>query len=163
MKLPFEKHKGIHPGLILAHELQKRGLVQRQFARSVDEHPQTFNAIAKGKRKLTPALSFKIDDALQLEQGTMLFMQTFYEIAEYNRQQELSGPKLSDQLRPGLFWDTDMEHIDWKLQSSAIIRRVYERGNTEEQQAVQAYYGNKLIQKALNLTNSPTNKLHTQK
>ncbi|ASS49405.1 MAG: hypothetical protein A3D31_03215 [Candidatus Fluviicola riflensis] len=149
MKLAFEKYKGIHPGFILEHELKKRGIVKRQFAHSVNEHPQTFQAITKGQRKLPLELSFRIDEALNLEQGTMLFMQTFYEIAEYNKQHELSKPKIFHKLRPGLFWDTDINQIDWNKQSTAIIKRVFERGNKEEQQAIREYYGDRLVKKAL--------------
>lgn len=149
MKMAFEKYKGIHPGLILEHELKKRGLVKRQFALSVYEHPQTFQAITKGKRKLTPELSFRIDKALDLEQGTMLFMQAFYEIAEYNKQHELSMPKSFHKLRLGLFWDTDFKQIDWNKHANAIIRRVFERGNEEEQQLMNDHYGKTFVKKAL--------------
>jgi plasmid maintenance system antidote protein VapI len=149
MKLAFEQYKGIHPGLILEHELKKRGIVKRQFAHSVNEHPQTFQAITKGQRKLPLELSFRIDDALNLEQGTMLFMQTFYEIAEHNKRHELFKPILLNRLRQGLFWDTDINQIDWNKQSNAIIRRVYERGNEEEQQAIREYYGDRVVKKAL--------------
>lgn len=149
MKMAFEKYKGIHPGLILEHELKKRGLVKRQFALSVHEHPQTFQAITKGKRKLTPDLSFRIDKALDLEQGTMLFMQAYHEISEYNKQHELSMPKSFHKLRLGLFWDTDFKQIDWNKHANAIIRRVFERGNEEEQQLMKDHYGKTLVKKAL--------------
>lgn len=147
MKLAFEKYKGIHPGLILEHELKKRGISKRQFAASVEEHPQTFSAITKGKRKLTPALSFKIDKALEVAQGTMLFMQAYYEMAEYNRQTEPNiSSSIKTKIRPGLFWDTDFQSIDWKSQANAIIRRVYDRGNDYEKQVVSEHYGHKLVQ-----------------
>lgn len=149
VKLVFEQYKGIHPGFILEHELKKRGIVKRQFAHSVNEHPQTFQAITKGQRKLPLELSFRIDEALNLEQGTMLFMQTFYEIAEYNKRHELLKPIIFNKLRPGLFWDTDINQIDWDKQSKAVIRRVYERGNEEERQAVREYYGDHLVKIAL--------------
>ena len=49
----YEKYKGIHPGIILDRELKKRSIKQRPFALSLDEHPQTFNAITKGKRGIS--------------------------------------------------------------------------------------------------------------
>jgi plasmid maintenance system antidote protein VapI len=49
MKREYEKYKGIHPGAVLERELDKRNLAQRPFAQSLFEHPQTINAIIKGK------------------------------------------------------------------------------------------------------------------
>ena len=46
------KYKGIHPGIVLKRELKKRSIKQRPFAMSIQEHPQTLNAITKGKRNL---------------------------------------------------------------------------------------------------------------
>ena len=150
MKLAFDKYKGIHPGLILEHELKKRGIAKRQFALSVEEHPQTFNAIIKGKRKLTSELAFKIDEALKLKLGTMVVMQTHYEIAEHKRKQnELSKPIFINTLRQGLFWDTDIKRIDWNKQANAIIRRVFERGNDKEKEVIKDHYGTGIIKKAL--------------
>ncbi len=41
MKQKIEILKGIHPGKIIARELQKRGISQRAFAASIGEHSQT--------------------------------------------------------------------------------------------------------------------------
>jgi hypothetical protein len=35
-------------------------------------------------------------------------------------------------LRKALFWDTAIETINWRKQSKAIIKRVFERGNEVE-------------------------------
>ncbi|MBW8200280.1 hypothetical protein [Flagellimonas abyssi] len=51
-----EKYKGIHQGLILERELKKKSLKQRPFALSINEHPQTINAIVKGRRGKQKAL-----------------------------------------------------------------------------------------------------------
>lgn len=69
MNIYIEKYKGIHPGIILEREFKKRGLQQRPFALSIGEHPQTLNAITKGKRKLNTALALKIEEKLGLEEG----------------------------------------------------------------------------------------------
>lgn len=50
MKTEIEKYKGIHPGLILEHELKKRKIAKNQFASAIDQHRQTLNAITKGRR-----------------------------------------------------------------------------------------------------------------
>jgi len=49
--MQFEKYKGILPEIVLARELEKRSIRQRPFCLSLQEHPQTFNAVIKGKRR----------------------------------------------------------------------------------------------------------------
>ena len=80
MNREFEKYKGIHPGAILGRELDKRNLSQRPFALSLMEHPQTINAIIQGKRDMNTAIALKIESALDLEEGTLLVLQTYYDI-----------------------------------------------------------------------------------
>ena len=62
MNILIGKYKGIHPGIILEPLLKKKGISQRPFALSIGEHPQTINAITKGRRKLYIALALKIED-----------------------------------------------------------------------------------------------------
>ncbi|NGY37165.1 hypothetical protein FQU23_006510 [Flavobacterium sp. XN-5] len=40
--------KGIHAGKMVGRELKKRNINKRQFALSIDVHPQTLGAIIKG-------------------------------------------------------------------------------------------------------------------
>ena len=141
MDTAIEKYKGIHPGLILERELKKRSLKKGPFALSLQEYPQTLNSITKGLRGLTPALSIKIDKALGLEEGTMLLLQAYYEIKrEQQKDTALERPDLSV-LRKTLFWDTDINKIDWKQQYKAVIQRVFERGNDSEKNEILRFYG----------------------
>ncbi len=112
MKTYIEKYKGIHPGIILERELKKRALHQRPFALSIDEHPQTLNAITKGKRKLNTSLALKIEEKLDLEEGTLVLLQTYYDIKEEKSKIKQIAPNLAI-LRKSLFWDTDSNKIDW--------------------------------------------------
>lgn len=137
----FQKYRGIHPGAVIDRELKKRNLSQRSFAISLPEHPQSFNAIIKGKRKLNIRLALKIEHALGLEEGTLLMLQMFYDINEEKRK-EASGyhPDFSI-LRMNLFWDADIHSIDWDKHAKAVIKRVFERGNTSEKEEIIRFYG----------------------
>lgn len=107
----FEKYKGIHPGLVIARELEKRAIKQRPFALSIGEHPQTFNAITKGRRDLNTSIALKIEKELGLEEGTLLILQVYYDIRVAKQKMESDKPDLS-LLRRSLFWDTDINTID---------------------------------------------------
>lgn len=80
MEASLEQFKGIHPGMILERELKKRKLKKGPFALSLQIYPQTINEITKGRRGLTPAMALRIDEALGLEDGTMLVLQAYHEI-----------------------------------------------------------------------------------
>lgn len=141
--------KGIHPGLILARELEQRHLKKGQFALSLKEFPQTLVSITKGKRKMNTALALKIEKALGLEEGYFMILQMYYDIEMEKRKRHSEQPDLT-KLRPVLFWDTKMETINWTKQKRAVIKRVFERGNTLEKEEITRFYGEKTINDILN-------------
>ena len=140
----FLKYKGIHPGIVIKRELKKRSIKQRPFAISIKEHPQTLNAITNGNRNLNTALALKIEDKLGLEEGTLAILQTYYEIDKEKEKLGSKKPNLS-LLRKSLFWDTDIDQIDWQKQSKAVIRRVFERGNETEKNEILRFYGREKV------------------
>lgn len=145
METSMEKYKGIHPGIILDRELKKRKLKKGPFALALPEYPQTITAITKGRRALTTEISLKIDKALGFEEGTMYLLQAYYNIMlEIKKEQSKDRPDLS-LLRKTLFWDTDMEKLDWQKQYVSIIKRIFERGNEQEKKVVFDFYGKQKI------------------
>lgn len=144
----IEKFKGIHPGIILERELKKRSLLQRPFALSIGEHPQTLNAITKGKRNLNTGIALKIESKLGLEEGTLALLQTYYDIHEEKKKLKQNTPNLSI-LRKSLFWDTDINQIDWNKQNKAIIQRIFERGNKHEINEIKHFYGTAIINEVM--------------
>jgi antitoxin HigA-1 len=145
METGWEKYSGIHPGLVLERELKKRRLKKGPLALSIGEYPQSLNEITKGRRGLTPALAIKLDRALELAEDTMYLLQAAYDLKQAKEKERQPGPKLRDIL----FWDTDVNKIDWQRQSRAVIRRVFERGNEEEKAEVTRYYGAEKVRAAL--------------
>lgn len=140
--------KGIHPGFVLERKLTERKLSKGKFALSVNEYPQTLTAITKGKRGMNTLLALKIEEALGLEEGYFMTLQVFYDIRQEKLKQSTSSPDLS-KIRPVLFWDTNIEKIDWERQHKAIIRRVFERGNKKEKDEITRYYGKDRVNKIL--------------
>lgn len=148
MDTQFEKYKGIHPGIVLGRELKKRSLKQRPFALAISEHPQTFNAVTKGKRNMNIVLALKAERELHLEEGTLVLLQAYYDIKKQKEKQKKYAPDLSI-LRKSLFWDTDINLIDWSKQYKAVIERVFERGSSEEKEELIRFYGKAKIQSTL--------------
>lgn len=73
---------------------------------SLEEHPQTFNAITKDKRGISAALVLKIERKLGLDEGTLVILQAYYKIKKIKESQ--STPNLNI-LNKALFWDTDIQ------------------------------------------------------
>jgi len=143
--------KGLHPGLYLERELKRRHLRKGKFAISIQEYPQTLVSITKGKRKMNTGLALKIEKALGIEEGFLMVLQVYFDIAIENKKENSSHPDLS-KLRPVLFWDTEPEKINWMLQKQAVINRVFERGNEEEKNEILRFYGPDEVNKVLNDT-----------
>ncbi|MCU0408935.1 MAG: plasmid maintenance system antidote protein [Bacteroidales bacterium] len=140
MEKSLEILKGIHPGLILDRELRKRKLAKGRFAISVEEYPQTLGSIIKGRRKMNTELALRIENALGFEEGFLMMLQVYHDIKVHKGALRKSRPDLT-RLRPVLFWDTDIEKIDWERQKNAVIERVFERGNEAEKNEIIRFYG----------------------
>ena len=139
MNPTFNILKGIHPGLYLETELKKRKISKKEFAESVQEHLQTIVSITKAKRKFTPELSIKTDAFLQLDEGFILTLQAFYEIKKAKEKLDTTKPDLT-KIRPILFWDTDIDKIQWKKKKESVLKRVIERGNNQEKEEIFRFY-----------------------
>lgn len=146
--------KGIHPGLILERELKKRKLAKGKFASSINEFPQTLVAVIKGKRRMNPALSLKIEQAFGWEEGTLMVLQVYFDIEQEKKKQAKNyHPDLS-KIRPIIFWDTEMANIDWNKNKQTIIIRIFERGNELEIKEIVQFYGKKIVLAALEFNQS---------
>jgi len=147
----ISKIKGVFPGAVLSRELKKRGLNSKQFALSLGEYPQTINAISKGRRGINPALSIKLGEKLGESPEYFMLLQTYYEVEK--KKQEIL---LKNQAKPNmailpkvLFWDTDIDKIDWQRHKNYVINRVFERGNEEQINEIISFYGKELVKEVL--------------
>ncbi|MFV0554078.1 MAG: DUF6922 domain-containing protein [Mangrovibacterium sp.] len=125
-------------------------MTSKEFALSLGEYPQTINAISNERRGINPALSIKLGNAFQIDEAYFMLLQAYYEL-EIERKRAIphqAKPNLS-KLRPILFWDTEIAHIDWEKQRKAIIRRVFERGNEEEILEIISFYDREIVKQEL--------------
>lgn len=148
MKSQLSIIKGVHPGIILERELKLRKLGKSRFALSVNEFPQTLVSITKGKRSMNTALSLKIEKALGMEEGYFMLLQVYHDIEKEKQKLQTAKPDLT-KLRPVLFWDTSIDKINWEKQKSAVINRVFERGNEQEKMEIIRFYGEETVTKLL--------------
>lgn len=144
----YNRIKGIHPGAILKRELKKRQLKSVELAKSINEYPQTINAITKERRGINPKLSIKLGDYFNIEKDYFMILQAGYEVK--SSIQDSSANLLIGKIRKSIFWDTDFNKIDIIKNKKFIIQRILERGNKYEIEALINLYGITVIKQELN-------------
>jgi plasmid maintenance system antidote protein VapI len=145
----IELIKGIHPGIILERELKKRKLPKRRFAILIGEYPQLLGDITKGKRRINPSLSIRLGNTLGVDESFFLVLQTYFDIEQEKKKHALQNKPDLSKLRTVLFWDTDINSINWEKSKASIIKRIFERGNQQELTEIIRFYGKKEIEKVL--------------
>lgn len=92
---------------------------------------------------------FNYRNSLGIEEGYFMILQVYHDIEKMKQKWNSSHPDLS-KIRTILFWDTEMEKIDWIKQKKSIVKRVFERGNEEEKAEITRFYGPEFVQQILN-------------
>lgn len=142
--------KGLHPGVILERELKRRKISKIDLAKAVGEHAQTIGQITKTRRAITPSLSLKLDRYFQAEEGYFLSLQAYYEIAQVKLEEAKLQPKPDMSiLRRVVFWDSDLEKIDFVKHKRFVIERIMERGNRKEIEEIVRFYGKEEVENVI--------------
>lgn len=76
-----------------------------------------------------------------------MLLQASYEVSEVAKKSKSKIAK--PDIRKVLFWDTDVEKIDWIKQRKALIKRVFERGNKSEIETIIQFYGKEIVKEEL--------------
>ena len=141
MRYSIENVKGMHPGALIKHELNRKKISQRKFAASIDEHWQILNAVINEKRGISLATALKVEKEFGYDEGFLMILQVYYDIEKRKQKQIRSTLKGVPAIRRIIFWDTDFDSIDWAASKESIISRVLERGTEEEIAEIARYYG----------------------
>jgi len=141
--------KGIHPGLILARELKRRKMKKKHFAAEVNEYNQTIVAITKAQRSMNTALALKAEKLLGMEEGTLMVLQAYHDIAMEKNKLQKNTPDLN-KIRRVVFWDTNFATINWEKYKRSVIKRVFEKGNEAEKEEITRFYGISTIKAIMN-------------
>ena len=141
MRYSIENVKGMHPGALIKHELNRKKISQRKFAASIDEHWQILNAVINEKRGISLATALKVEEELGYDEGFLMILQVYYDIEKLKQKQIRSTLKGVPAIRRIIFWDTDFDSIDWAASKESVISRVLERGTEEEIAEIARYYG----------------------
>ena len=70
-----------HPGALLAEELEARGISARALAEAIGRSPQFVRDITRCRRPITADTALRLEQALGVDAGTWLNLQTTYDLA----------------------------------------------------------------------------------
>ena len=149
----ISKIKGVHPGALLKRELKARGMKSNELAQLVQEHTQTISAIINERRGINPKLSIKLGQHLGVSEDYFMCLQASHDVRIEINQKNLSNrtPNLKI-IRKALFWDTDFNQLDWERSKTAIIKRIFERGNEMEIREITDFYGYSTVKGIIQLS-----------
>lgn len=132
----------IPAGDILKRILSKENIPQRQLAIKAKELPQRINDIIAGRRKFTPEQSLRIEKALGIDYpGFFYKIQANHEVYLAQRRERLKCKPDLSLFRKAIFWDINLDELDWIENQSWVIQRVFEYGNEQEIKAIISFYG----------------------
>lgn len=76
----IESDLAIHPGELLAEELEVREMTQRALAEAMGRPAQVVNEIVRGKKAITAETAVQLEDALRIPAHFWLNLQSAYEL-----------------------------------------------------------------------------------
>ena len=138
--------KGVHPGLILERELSKQKIRKTQLASELGISNGIITDITKQRRGINPALSIRLGRFFEIGEEYFSLLQTYYVLKQEHKKQ-IKHQNLN--LRSSLFWDVNLEDIDYERNKNFVIIRVFERGNKKEIQRVIDFYGKEQVSQVI--------------
>lgn len=136
----FDIYKGIPIGTIIKRDLKKRGISQIALSRSIGISYKTLNRIINNHRKIENTYAIKIEKILNYEPSLLINLQN-YIIQRDKNQKSIVLCGTTPVIRKCVFWDIDMNKLDWRKNKNFIINRVSQYGNPSEKTAINDFYG----------------------
>lgn len=101
-----------------------------ELAKSINEYPQTINAITKERREINPKLSIQLGEYFNIDKDYFMLLQASYEVE--NALKDVKPNPLLGKIRKSLFWVTDFSKIDIIKHKRYVIQRILERRKKTE-------------------------------
>lgn len=137
-------------GAVLNRIMTKEGISQSQLAERSGIVRQRICDYLANRRRITVEASLNLEKALQIGiSGFFYRIQANHDIYICMQEQAKSYRPNLKCYRRALFWDTDMDKLDWDNNRHWIIRRAFEYGNEEEILETIRFYGKDQVRSIL--------------
>ena len=132
-------------GAVLNRIIKKRKVSQVDLALKAGILPQRINDLIMGRRRFTPEISIRIENALEIEcEGLFYMIQANHDVYMSKMHSRIYKPNL-DVFSSSTFWDVDLQKVDWNKGRDWAIARVLEYGNREEVEEICRFYGSAIV------------------
>ena len=137
-------------GAVLNRIMTKEGISQSQLAERSGIVRQRICDYLANRRRITVEASLNLERALHIGiSGFFYRIQANHDIYICMQEQARTYHPDLDRYRRALFWDTDMEKLDWDNNRHWVIRRTFEYGNEEEILETVRFYGKENVRNIL--------------
>lgn len=137
-------------GAVLNRIMTKEGISQSQLAERSGIVRQRICDYLANRRRITVEASLNLERALHIGiSGFFYRIQANHDIYICMQEQARTYHPDLDRYRRALFWDTDMEKLDWYNNRHWVIRRTFEYGNEEEILETVRFYGKENVRNIL--------------
>lgn len=94
-----ESDLAVHPGALLAEELEARGMTQRALAEAMGRPAQAINEIVRGKKSIAAETALQLERVLGIAAYLWLRLQARYDLATA-RKRELATARQREAVAP---------------------------------------------------------------
>lgn len=140
----FEIYKGIPVGSIIKRDLKKRGLSQISLAHAIGVPYKNLNKILNNHRLINTTYAEKIESFLDYEPNLLIRLQDYIIKKKFTQKKVITHGEIP-KIRQCVFWDIDMQSLDWLKHKNFIIERAKKYGNQKEKEAVAYFYSYHII------------------
>lgn len=85
---PVKTNRVLHPGTVIAEELEERGILKKDFAALIGLQPAHLSDLFKGKRHVSAKLALQLEKYLGIDTDFWLRLQMAYDVAIARKQLE---------------------------------------------------------------------------
>jgi len=137
-------------GAVLNRIMTKEGISQSQLAERSGIVRQRICDYLANRRRITVEASLSLEKALRIGiKGFFYRIQANHDIYTCLKEQAMNNRPNLEHYRKAVFWDTDIEMLDWDKNRLWIIRRVFEYGGEEEILETIRFYGKETVKEIL--------------
>jgi HTH-type transcriptional regulator / antitoxin HigA len=87
----LESDLAIHPGELLAEELEVRGMTQKALAAAMGRPAQVVNEIVRGRKAITAETAIQLEEALDIPAHLWLNLQTQHDLTLARRARQATS------------------------------------------------------------------------
>lgn len=145
----FLNYPSLDAGSVIKYFLNKKGITGKQLAEQSGLTPQRVSDFANNHRRITAEISLKLEKAFGIDhRGYFYLIQCNHDIYLAVKNRPAPTPCLAN-IKKQIFWDSDINVIDWQSNRRQVIQRIFEYGDESAIKEIIKFYGATTIKSTL--------------